>query len=82
MICGGLTIFTIFVSIGTAVNGMEISALDKKESSLISKKKDLENELAKLDSIRSLTDKVSDMEFVKSSDIVYVNLVKPVAQVR
>jgi cell division protein FtsL len=78
-IVGILAVSSIFMTIETATTGVEISELEKTESQLLSKKRDLEGSLVKTLSSTQLQEKSAELGFIKAAKLVYVTDLKPVA---
>jgi cell division protein FtsL len=79
-IMGILAVSSIFMTIETATTGVEIAELEKTESQLLSKKRDLEGSLVKTLSTTQLQEKSAELGFVKAVVLVYVTDLKPVAK--
>lgn len=78
-IVGVLAVSSIFLTIETATTGVEISKLEKTESQLLAKKRDLEGSLVKTLSATQLQEKSTELGFIKPAELVYVTDLKPVA---
>jgi cell division protein FtsL len=79
-IMGILAVSSIFMTIETATTGVEIAELEKTESQLLSKKRDLEGSLVKTLSTTQLQEKSAELGFIKAIELVYVTDLKPVAK--
>jgi cell division protein FtsL len=80
IIVGILAVSSIFMTIETATTGVEIAELEKTESKLLTKKRDLEGSLVKTLSATQLQEKSTELGFIKPAELVYVTDLKPVAK--
>lgn len=67
-----LAISSVAMTIETAVSSVEISKLQDKEQSLSMEKRSLEETLVKTLSMGALSEKSTEMGFVKPDNLVYV----------
>ena len=71
-----LSVSSVFMTIETATSGMEVAKLQKQEAVLLAQKRDLQESLVKTLSVSELSEKSSDLGFVKPENLVYVSSVE------
>lgn len=77
--CALLAATAIFLTIETATNGVKFAELQKKESELLAKKQELEQELVKTLSVNTLQEQSSSLGLVRIDNLVYVGIADGVA---
>jgi hypothetical protein len=76
-ICGLLIIASIFLTIQTSSNGLEIASLQNKEKEAIKKQQELQQTLVETLSRKKLEEKSSELGFGRITNLVYVNDLNP-----
>ena len=72
-VCGILAIVSIFMTIGSASTGAEVSDIQKKEALLASQQRELQENLVESLSVNSLQEKSLEMGFTKITNLVYIS---------
>lgn len=72
-VCGLMSVATIFMTIETSTDGAQIAHLQQKETELLAKQQELQQQLVESLSVNNLTQTSTDLGFMKVNNLVYVN---------
>lgn len=72
----------VLITIETVSSGAEIANLEKNRDSLVLEKRELESVFVRTISMGDLTEKGTEMGFVKPENLMYLSKNEPVAELR
>lgn len=79
-ICAVLTVLCIYMTIESTTTGAEIASLQNKQAQMLSRQRELQEELVQALSVNKLQEQSSTYGFAKINDLVYVTDAAPVAK--
>lgn len=81
-ICGALCVLTILTMVDSISSSAEMAELEKEEEMIVNQKKELNENLVKLNSTTELETKSSELGFSSVTNIVYITKDSSVAQLQ
>lgn len=81
LVAGILSVSSVLMTLEVATSGTEVAGLRRKEAELSLEKRNLENILAKSDSIGDLEERSNEIGYSRPADIIYITGSKETAAI-